>query len=160
MTQHPDTLARFYRGWDEYQRMLVQAVAPLSTEALALRVAPSQWSAGRIAAHIVATRVGWFQGLLGEGDPALAEYDPGGDADDAPPRAVAELVSGLQATWAMVEECLNRWTPGMLTDTFTTHHGQERSRQWVLWHVLEHDIHHGGELLLTLGSGGVATPEM
>jgi uncharacterized damage-inducible protein DinB len=31
--------------------------------------------------------------------------------------------------------------------------GQEvdLSRAWVVWHVLEHDLHHGGELSLTLG---------
>jgi hypothetical protein len=24
--------------------------------------------------------------------------------------------------------------------------GYELSRQWVIWHVIEHDLHHGGEL--------------
>jgi len=25
------------------------------------------------------------------------------------------------------------------------------SRQWVIWHLIEHDLYHGGELSLTLG---------
>ena len=29
------------------------------------------------------------------------------------------------------------------------------SRAWVVWHVLEHDLHHGGEISLTLGMHGV-----
>jgi uncharacterized damage-inducible protein DinB len=29
------------------------------------------------------------------------------------------------------------------------------SRQWIIWHVLEHDIHHGGELSFLLGMYGV-----
>jgi uncharacterized damage-inducible protein DinB len=28
-------------------------------------------------------------------------------------------------------------------------------RQWIVWHVLEHEIHHGGELSLALGMSGV-----
>ena len=30
-----------------------------------------------------------------------------------------------------------------------------RSRQWIIWHVLEHEIHHGGELSLALGGHGL-----
>jgi uncharacterized damage-inducible protein DinB len=31
-----------------------------------------------------------------------------------------------------------------------------RSRQWIIWHVLEHDIHHGGEISSILGAHGLA----
>ncbi len=30
------------------------------------------------------------------------------------------------------------------------------SRAWVVWHVMEHDLHHGGELSLTLGMHGLS----
>ncbi len=29
------------------------------------------------------------------------------------------------------------------------------SRAWVFWHVMEHDLHHGGELSLILGMHGL-----
>ena len=29
------------------------------------------------------------------------------------------------------------------------------SRAWVVWHVLEHDLHHGGEVSLTFGIHGI-----
>jgi hypothetical protein len=32
-----------------------------------------------------------------------------------------------------------------------THH-----RGWVVWHVLEHDLHHGGEISQILGTNGLA----
>ena len=31
----------------------------------------------------------------------------------------------------------------------------ELTRQWIIWHVLEHEIHHGGELSLALGGYGL-----
>ena len=34
-------------------------------------------------------------------------------------------------------------------------HTSSKSRAWVVWHVLEHDLHHGGEVSLTLGVHGI-----
>jgi hypothetical protein len=34
--------------------------------------------------------------------------------------------------------------------------GRTRSRGWVIWHVAEHDVHHGGEISQILGSHGLA----
>src|SRR5437764_5722971 len=162
MQQNVTTLTPFYKGADEYQGLLVQALAPLSPEQLALRAAPSLRPAWLLAAHIIGTRVGWFQGVMGEGEPALAAFDPW-DEDGAPPRTATELVDGLEATWQMIRGCLDRWTPAMLDDPFTRErpHGTvTRTRQWILWHVIEHDLHHGGELCLTLGMHGLPVPDL
>src|SRR5689334_21635124 len=136
--QNPTNLTPFYRGWEEYQRLLIDALAPLSPEQLALGVTPGQRPVWLIAAHIIGTRVAWFQ-RIGEGDEALAAFDPW-DMDGAPPRTAAELVTGLEATWEMIRDCLDRWTPAMLEDVFSPRRGDgtvvRRTRQWVLWHVL------------------------
>ncbi|HEY6285010.1 MAG TPA: hypothetical protein VIX20_05065 [Ktedonobacteraceae bacterium] len=34
------------------------------------------------------------------------------------------------------------------------------SRQWVIWHVIEHDLHHGGELSFSLGAHNLAAPDL
>ena len=159
MEQGGATLTAFYKGWDRYQGLLVGAIAPLSPEQLAFHAAPSLRPAWLLAAHIIGARVGWFQGTLGEGDPALAAFDPW-EEEGAPPRDAAELVDGLEATWEVIRDCLDRWTPAMLDDPFTTRRGRAVTRQWVLWHVLEHDLHHGGELFLTLGMHGLPTPDL
>ena len=156
------SLAPFYSGWDGYQNMLVEAIRQLTPEQLALRAAPSLRPVWLLAAHIIGTRVGWFHGRMGEGDEAIAAYDPW-DADGAPPRTAGELVAGLDATWQMMQECLSRCSPSRLDDPITrTRNGETSSltRQWIIWHVIEHDLHHGGELLLTLGMHGLPVPEL
>jgi len=30
----------------------------------------------------------------------------------------------------------------------------------VIWHLIEHDLHHGGEIALTLGLHGLAAPDL
>lgn len=159
MQQGRGTLAPFYKGWDRYNGLLTEAIAPLSREQLALRAETSLRPIRLLAAHIIGARVGWFQGVMGEGGPALAVFDRW-DADDAPPRGADELVTGLHATWGAVRDCLDRWTPAMLEDPFTTRRGRAVTRQWIIWHVLEHDIHHGGELCLTLGMHGLRVPDL
>ncbi len=159
MNQGNGTLLPFYRGWDRYQTLLTQSIAPLSSEHLALAAAPALRPAWVLAAHIIAARVYWFHHVLGEGPPDLAPLQSWDD-DGQPRRNAAELVDGLTATWQAIEACLRRWTPAMLDDPFSTRSGRTVTRQWVVWHVVEHDLHHGGELFLTLGMHGLPTPDL
>ena len=166
MMEHTLPLITFYRGWETYQQGLVETIAPLSSEQLALPAASHHWTIGMVAQHMVANRVWWFQGWMGEGSPDLApimHWDPG---DNEVPSALesAELVAGLEATWHMIADALARWTPADLghifpPPTFLSEEEQrifgECTRRWMIWHVLEHEIHHGGELSLALGGYGL-----
>jgi len=161
MTQHTVSPWNFYRGWDEYQGHLVKAIEPLTTEQLKLRIAPNLRSIGLLARHIVHTRAGWLSGLMGEGGPdvaAIAQWEYGGDVP-----STAELVRGLEVTFRAWQECLQRWTPEDMDYIFRGERwGEpyELSRQWVTWHVIEHDLHHGGELSFSLGAHGLAAPDL
>jgi len=162
MTGQPTGVAQFYKGWDVYQQELVKILAPLTSEQLSLQAAPHHWSIGMIASHIIARRAGWFHLTLGEGSSELASLVHWDDSDQ-PTRTSAELVVGLEATWQMIAEALARWTPADLEVKFQDwwpgepYTGDEPwySRQWVIWHVLEHDLLHGGELSLALGMHGL-----
>jgi uncharacterized damage-inducible protein DinB len=151
-------LTTFYTSWKAYQDRLKASLAPLTAEQLALRAAPGLRSIGENAAHIVGCRAGWFTNFLGEdGGPdvkATARWDVPG----APTRTAAELVRALDRTWQCMTDCLARWSPADMHQTFPDDwDGKqvELSRAWVVWHVLEHDLHHGGELSHTLGMHGI-----
>jgi hypothetical protein len=34
------------------------------------------------------------------------------------------------------------------------------SRQWTIWRILTHDVHHGGQLALMLGTQGIPVFEL
>ncbi|HZC04752.1 MAG TPA: DinB family protein [Ktedonobacterales bacterium] len=150
------TLMPFYDGWEAFNRLLVRAVAPLTPDRLALRVTPGQRTAAEIVGHIVSARAWWFHHTLGEGSAEVEQFYPWDDDDSPPTLNAAELEIGLETTWRLIATSLSNWTPTDLSATFTTYHGDQRTRQWVIWHVLEHDMYHGGELSLTLGAHGVA----
>jgi uncharacterized damage-inducible protein DinB len=140
--------------WQRYQNLLKQAVAPLTIDQLAFRLG-SQRSAGEIVAHIVAVRAWYLQGVMGEGGP---EIEPlrGWDVSGAPPHTSTELLTGIDQTWQLLTTCLARWTATDMRGVFFINwRGQDESRAWIVWHMLEHEIHHGGELSFTLGSFGL-----
>jgi len=76
----------------------------------------------------------------------------------APIPPAAEMVQGLDCTWQFMADCLARWSPDDMRYTFPDDWDGKQvdvSRAWVVWHVMEHDLHHGGELSLTLGIHGL-----
>jgi uncharacterized damage-inducible protein DinB len=167
MIEHQLSLAPFYTGWDVYQKQLVAAIAPLTVDQLALRSSPLNWSIGMITTHIVGARTFWFHTRIGEGSDDLAQYElwDYGVCEDGedPLHSAAELIAGLERTWQMIEEALARLTPADLGKVFPHPKGGNRpvrSLQWIIWHVLEHDIHHGGELSSILGAHGLAAVDL
>jgi uncharacterized damage-inducible protein DinB len=70
------------------------------------------------------------------------------------PKGAHELVDGLRRTWAMVDDCLRRWTAEDLNAS-VVRPDRTHDRGWVVWHVMEHDLHHGGEVSQILGSNGL-----
>ena len=156
------TLAMMAEGWHAYQERLSGALAPLTPEQLAVRAASQLRSIDELARHIVGVRAGWFHNILGEGDDTFGAYHDWG-SPGAAMRPASELVSGLAATWHVMQAALARFTPEDLTQTLT---GERKGRSyahkrgWVVWHVLEHDLHHGGEIGYSLGIHGLKAPDL
>ena len=141
---------------------LFSGIAPLTAEQLALRSSPQNWSVGMLVTHIVSTRVWWFHTRMGEGSADLAPLALWDENEEEPLRPTAELVVGLERTWQMIQDALARWTPADLAQIFPPY-GEgsfARSRQYIIWHVLEHDIHHGGELSSILGAHGLPAVDL
>jgi len=155
VTQENLSLSISVEWWQRYQDLLKQAIAPLSTDQLRLRLG-SQRSAGEIASHIVRIRAWYLYGIMGEGGADMEALLSWNESGDSLPSG-AELLAGIDQTWQLLTTCLARWTVDDLRKTFFLDWlGQEASRGFVVWHMLEHEIHHGGELSFTLGSYGLA----
>lgn len=151
------TLDVIYENWQRYNQKLQDCVAPLTNEDLSLQPAPGMWPLGQIVQHIISVRAGWFSGTLQDPDKTMTEYMEWGQRD-SPERNPTELAGGLQETWAFIESRLQRWTPADCAKTFPDEwDGQtyEVSRSWVIYHVMEHDLHHGSEVSLILGMNGL-----
>ncbi|GCE07339.1 DinB family protein [Dictyobacter aurantiacus] len=159
MQEQTRTLAPFYDGWDNYQRLLIQALAPLTVEQLDLKAAPHLRSAGVIARHIIGARARWLYLVMKEESADLLELGKWDDKDQ-PARSGEELARGLQGTWQVLHDGLRRWTIADMDEILhdfdeETGIDETHTRQWVIWHLIEHDLHHGGEISFALGMHGL-----
>ena len=163
-------LQPFYEGWATHQRLLLAAIADLDREQLALRPAPDQMAIWQLASHMAGSRAYWIHDVLGEGDPAIRDMFrvasttvpglslefAGWEDDETHPRTATEIVDAFHLTWGMIEECLERWTADDITVEIPQR-GADRTttRGWVIWHLMEHEAHHGGAISLISGSNGL-----
>ena len=110
--------------------------------------------------HIIGCRSFWFTGFLGEdGGEEMKLYARWNEASVSgkpvtPAPTAADLAQGLDRTWQLMAGCLARWSPADMRQTFPDD-PVDLSRAWVVWHVLEHDLHHGGEISYALGMHGL-----
>ncbi len=166
MTEQVSPLATFYKpGWENYQNAIVQTIASLSSEQLALPIAAHSRSIRELLEHMIGARFNWFSNWMGE------EFAPiVGEEDESYVYNAAELVTIFEQTWRVISSALDRWTFADLEQLFqppASHQAWLRNqgleeapphtRLWIVWHVMEHEIHHGGELSLALGTHGIDT---
>ncbi len=162
MSEAGTALETIFKGWEEYQGHILKALAPLSAEQLALRAGPNLRSIGDIATHMIGARARWLTRTTDAdgGDSApLAQLR----SADRSALTADELVAGLETTWGILRSSLDRWTDEELARPFTARWGDEEvtfTRQWIVWHLIEHDLHHGGELSYSLGMHGLAAPDL
>jgi uncharacterized damage-inducible protein DinB len=155
-------VAPFYEGWRFTNDRLIERIGTLSPEQLRLQAAPNLWPIWAIASHAAGGRVYWLCAVFKEPGAERTPFtDPNGDGwedDLSHPRRASELVSALESTWTLVEDCLNRWTPAMLQDEFHRERDgqiQIHTRQSVLMRLLTHDAYHCAEIGQTLGINGL-----
>jgi uncharacterized damage-inducible protein DinB len=174
LTKPIDTLQSIFDGWYGYQQSIVLAVEPMNPEQLNWRRKESFYSVGELVRHISLGRLTWLMRMDAPGSTEVAKHISEWEQDSDGNRNIVEsslavteqpveLARWLNLTWQIIENCLSTWT---LTDLFQTYphkwNGQvyEVSRQWTMWRLMNHDIHHGGELSLMLGLQGIEAFEL
>jgi hypothetical protein len=159
----PGSIRPFYDRWPTYNRRLVEVVAAMSPEELAIRPDPERWPLWATVGHTAGMRVYWLCGEVGEpGAESTPFPDPmsgiGWEDDLATPRDAGELVHALESTWSIIEGCLDRWTPESLAESFVRKYGTRgavHTRGEVIQRLFSHDAYHCGELSQTLGIHGL-----
>lgn len=154
------SVAAVYPDWPQYAQRLRDAVADLNADQLALRAGPEHGTIWQLAAHCAGTRIFWLCGIFGQPRADTTPFprpltDDGWEDDEAHPRSADELVWALDSTWAVVAECLDRWTIDDLALTAERPRPDGtvaiHSRASVLNRMITHDAFHAGEISQLLG---------
>ena len=158
------SVAPIFEGLQKTQAHLINRLPKLGQPELNLRASPEGWPIWAIVSHLAGCRVYWLCGVLKEPG---AESTPFPDAsgygweDDLDvPRGSDDLMFAVESSWQIVESCLTRWTPEMLSEVFMREGAggvQRHTRQSVLTRIVMHDAFHSGEVSSLLGAHGLAS---
>jgi uncharacterized damage-inducible protein DinB len=140
--------------WKTVRSGLLRALDLLTDEQLAFVPREGLWSLGKVARHIAETEEGWFRYIVtGE----LAEW----------PEFADEATPTVEAVVALLTEVHNRTLAYLATvdvadleRVIDMPWEEQIPLRWIVWHVLEHEIHHRGEIYLMLGLMGMEAPEV
>jgi hypothetical protein len=124
------TIRPAYSKWPFYNQQLRQVVAGLTDEQLALQPTPERWPLWATIGHAACQRVSWLSGFAGEpgGDSTPfpdALYRCPGDEYLEPSMNASELVDAIDATFHIIENCLDTWTHDVLDEEIRRTFGNE-----------------------------------
>jgi uncharacterized damage-inducible protein DinB len=152
-----------FSQWPEYNRKLRDVVAAMTEEQLGSQPTPERWPLWASIGHLACQRVFWlcvFAGASGaETTPFTnSAYNCPGDDDLEHVLSAADLAAALDATFRIVETCLDTWTIESLSEVIShPEWGDDRvhTRGFVLERVFAHDVYHVAELNEALGRAGL-----
>jgi hypothetical protein len=158
------TIRAAFPSWPLYNNRLREAVAGLTVEQLAFQPSDDRWPAWATIGHLACQRIFWLCDVAGAPGAATSPFpDAGsncpGDDDLERVRGAIELAADLDATFAVVEWCLDHWTVADLAVEIAHPEwgeGRAHTRGFCLERVFAHDISHIAELNELLRLAGVA----
>jgi len=135
-----------FSHWDQIRSDLISTIQSFTEDELHFVPFEGSWPVGRIMLHIADAEDGWLRYVITTEISAWPdEYNLQHYPDK---KAILEVLAEVhQRTVSYLsglgEEDLSR--------KVKTPWGREIRQLWIWWHVIEHEIHHRGELSLILG---------
>jgi|TARA_Y100000310_G_C20367248_1_gene661800 uncharacterized damage-inducible protein DinB len=112
------------------------------------------WSLGHVACHIASAEEGWFRYAV------LREYDKWPQFPHTDYPTVESIKTFLESVHDRTNAYLETIDADDLDRQLSLALGFDASLRYVIWHVLEHEIHHRGEIFLMLGLQGMEAPDV
>jgi uncharacterized damage-inducible protein DinB len=141
-------LSQFFSHWDQVHSDTLSVIGQFKEEELDHIPFEGGWSVKQIALHIAHAEEGWFRCIV---EKVHEAWPPPYGADDFPTGQSIQylLADSHEKTMAY----LGTQTLNDLEKVVESRCG-DFSLRFIIWHVIEHEIHHRGELSLVLGTLG------
>jgi uncharacterized damage-inducible protein DinB len=160
------SLLDVFTGWEGYNTSLIRALQQTPPELLRHPGAENSRTLGELYLHIAMGHIDWFNRMNAPGADIMmqeAESEVGKNAAAVAATDPRILEHWLMRSWELIESCLRRWSVSHLPETYLQPYlGQSYvvPRQWVIFRILAHDIHHGGQISMLLYQHGIEPPEL
>ena len=143
--------------WDSVRRGLCRALDMLSDEQLDFLPREGLWSLGNVACHVARAEDSWIRLAMAGG----AKEWPASAYREEDFRSVGALKALLREVHSITLDFLGGVDAEDASRTIRLPWGGSQcTLGWIVWHVLEHEIHHRGEIYLMLGLMGMEAPDV
>ena len=146
ISEYVISLDQYFKHWQQVRTNLLASVDKFSDKELTYVPFPGSWSVGHIIRHIANAEDGWFRYVIMR---ELRDW-PAESTSAAYPTVAATKVL-LNKVHDRTQMYLSEWDADDLDRPIEAPWGHTFKLEWIIWHVLEHEIHHRGELSLILG---------
>jgi uncharacterized damage-inducible protein DinB len=141
--------------WEVVRRYLVEALQLLEDCQLDFVPREGLWSLGETARHIARAEEGWFRYAVTR---EHSEWPAAYTAREHP--TVGSVVGLLREVHGRTEAFLEKTDVAELDQLVELPWDEKLTLREIVWHVLEHEIHHRGEIFLMLGLMGMEAPDI
>lgn len=138
-------LSQLFAHWVPVRAGLIEVINQFSDAEISVVPFDGSWPAGQIMLHIAEAEDFWLHAVVQE------LVSPHIDYLTATYPTISEIKAVLARSHARTLALLDRLDESDLPRIYTSPSGEEYTLYWIIWHVLEHEIHHRGELSLILG---------
>jgi uncharacterized damage-inducible protein DinB len=137
--------SRIFSHWGQVRSDLYDTIDMFDETELTYQPFEGCWPIGQIMLHIADCEDNWLHGVVRH------EYQPwiSYNLTDYPSKS--DIKEILERAHMKTVELLEDLDEDDLDMKYKTPEGQNFRLRWIIWHVLEHEIHHRGELSLALG---------
>jgi uncharacterized damage-inducible protein DinB len=142
-----------FMHWNEVRSGLLAALEKINDEQLNYIPRPGLWSLRETVVHIAGTEDGWLRCYTANrwhvNPPQAVDYP-----------TIESLKGLLEKEHAVTEAQFSEGMEKTLAQNCTLPWGGICTMDWAVWHVIEHEIHHRGEIFLMLGLMGIEAPDV
>ena len=135
--------------WEHIRKGLISTINAFTEEDLIYILYPGSWTVGRIMLHIAGAEDYWLRYVVTR---ELIEWPENYTLENYPDKESILQVLGEVHTRTL--EYIEPLDEDDLSAIIKTPWESELPLLWIIWHVVEHEIHHRGELSLILGTLG------
>ena len=137
---------QIFAHWKQVRQELIWTIDQFSDVELSYVPFKSSWPVGDTILHIASAEEGWFRYVVKGELSGWPEYDLAKFSDLV---SIKKLLNEVHEGTEIFLDGLE--TAGLERAIDLLWSESPASLGWIIWHVLEHEIHHRGELSLILG---------
>jgi uncharacterized damage-inducible protein DinB len=136
---------QLFHHWEQVRADLLATIDMFNEDELTFTPFKGSWPVGQIMLHIADCEDNWLFGVVQHQVEPWVFYE----LADYPTRIAIQ--AALNQAHLRTLAFLDSLDEADLDKKFETPDGHPYRLGWIIWHVLEHEIHHRGELSLALG---------